>query len=91
MNLQDGYRRAFRTAFGEVLLIHENGQSLLIDRHCPHAGQALDRAPISDGCITCPLHGIRFSLSSGHPHTPACAALRVHAIAYEGNSLGIDC
>lgn len=32
---------------------------------CPHLGGPLDRAPIEDGCITCPWHGYRFDLRTG--------------------------
>ena len=32
---------------------------------CPHAGGPLQDGLVADGCVTCPLHGWRFDLSSG--------------------------
>jgi nitrite reductase (NADH) small subunit len=32
---------------------------------CPHAGGPLQDGLVADGCVTCPLHGWRFELSSG--------------------------
>ncbi len=90
INLHDGYRRPFRTVHGEVLLIHENGETLLINRHCPHRGLPLDSARLEGGCLTCPHHQLRFSLRDGRPLNGDCAALGVHAVAYEGNSLGLE-
>lgn len=90
INLEEGYRRVFRTGQGELLLLHEAGETVLIDRHCPHAGQRLDDAPVRDGCIVCPLHLLRFSLRDGRPHTPACKPLGVYPLVYEGNTVGID-
>ena len=33
---------------------------------CPHMGGPLEDAPIVDGCITCPWHGYRFDVHTGH-------------------------
>ena len=54
----DGHRVAiFRTEDG----VH----ALAAD--CPHAGGPLQDGLVADGCVTCPLHGRRFSLRSGEP------------------------
>jgi nitrite reductase (NADH) small subunit len=36
-----------------------------IDAHCPHAAGPLADGIVADSCVTCPLHGRRFDLSSG--------------------------
>jgi nitrite reductase/ring-hydroxylating ferredoxin subunit len=90
INLEDGYRRVVRIDDREMLLLQEHGERHLCARRCPHAGQILDQAPVSADCITCPRHGIRFSLDDGEPQPDQCERLRVYEIVYEGNSLGID-
>jgi nitrite reductase (NADH) small subunit len=36
-----------------------------LDAHCPHAGGPLADGIVADACVTCPLHGRRFDLSTG--------------------------
>jgi nitrite reductase (NADH) small subunit len=36
-----------------------------IDAHCPHAAGPLHDGIVADSCVTCPLHGRRFDLSTG--------------------------
>lgn len=67
INLHDGYRRAFRVQHKELLLIQDAEERYLIDRHCPHAGQRLDKASVNAGMIVCPRHGQCFLLSDGSP------------------------
>jgi nitrite reductase/ring-hydroxylating ferredoxin subunit len=90
INLFDGYRRAFRIDGVEVLLVQEEGQRWIFGRRCPHAGQALDEAPVSADCVQCPRHGYRFSLQDGSALGPPCASLPVYTVVYEGNRLGVD-
>ena len=90
INLHDGYRRVFRGKNGELLLIQEEGELALIDRICPHREAPLDHGPVGDGCITCPLHRLSFSLSTGENVNGYARPLRVHELVYEGNTLGID-
>ena len=52
----DGRRIAvFRTAEGLFALDHA----------CPHKGGPLGDGLVADGCVTCPLHGLRFDLRTG--------------------------
>jgi nitrite reductase/ring-hydroxylating ferredoxin subunit len=90
INLHDGYRRTFRVDGGEVLLLQENGERWLIERHCPHAGQALDNAAVEGATIRCPRHGYCFSLDHGQALEAPCGALGIHSLVYEGNSIGVD-
>jgi nitrite reductase (NADH) small subunit len=36
-----------------------------IDAHCPHAYGPLHDGIVADACVTCPLHGRRFDLTTG--------------------------
>ena len=36
-----------------------------IDHACPHSGGPLSDGIVADDCVTCPLHGRRFSLMTG--------------------------
>ncbi len=90
INLHDGYRGAFRTSRGEVLLLQDEGEAFLLARHCPHQEALLDAAPCANGVITCPRHELAFSMRDGHCVNGNCGSLRVYPIAYEGNTLGVD-
>ncbi|WP_439106899.1 Rieske (2Fe-2S) protein [Congregibacter sp.] len=90
MNLHDGYRKVVTVRGRQLLLLQEGGALHLIDRHCPHQGQALDGARVDSGLLTCPKHGIQFSLRSGTASGHECAALGVHTVVYEGNTVGVD-
>jgi nitrite reductase (NADH) small subunit len=36
-----------------------------LDAHCPHAAGPLADGIVADACVTCPLHGRRFDLTTG--------------------------
>ena len=36
-----------------------------VDHACPHAGGPLSDGIVAQGCVTCPLHGLRFDLHTG--------------------------
>jgi nitrite reductase (NADH) small subunit len=52
-----------------------------IDAYCPHAGGPLADGIVADSCVTCPLHGRRFDLATGHalngPETVTVHEVRV--------------
>lgn len=90
INLYDGYRGVFRVGQRDLLLLQEGGELRLLDRYCPHAGQALDQAACIDNTLRCPRHGYCFSLQDGRVLEGACPALRLYPLAFEGNSVGVD-
>jgi nitrite reductase (NADH) small subunit len=53
-----------------------------IDAHCPHAAGPLADGIVADACVTCPLHGRRFDLATGHalngPEAVAVHEVREH-------------
>jgi len=89
--LIDGYRRVFRVAGEELLLLVENGRPYLLKNRCPHLGASLARASLTPEGIRCPGHGMVFSLETGCAQSgPECSdRLEFVPLAYEGNTLGI--
>ena len=59
-----------------------------IDAHCPHAAGPLADGIVADSCVTCPLHGRRFDLTTGEalngPETVA-----VHEVRVEGGEIWV--
>ena len=90
MELDEGFRRVVRVGAREYLLLHSDGQTHLIERHCPHAGAPLDRSAVGEGILTCPRHGIRFDLRTGRPDTAGCAVLQRYQLTYDGDRIGVD-
>lgn len=89
--LYDGYRKAFALDGQPLLLLQENGKTLLIKNSCPHAGAALTYATCTGSAIRCPLHGMEFDLTTGRSRNPACAnALQFLPLIYEGSNIGVD-
>ena len=55
-----------------------------IDAHCPHAAGPLADGIVADSCVTCPLHGRRFDLTTGEAlNGPEQVA--VHAVRVDGD------
>jgi len=90
LNLYDGYRRAFMVAGKPLLLIQEQGKRVLILNQCPHMQAPMERGSIQDGLIQCPVHGMRFDLLSGKALGECQERLQFLAIAYDGNTLGVN-
>jgi len=92
-NLHDGYRRAVMVDGRRLLLLQAAGRHYLIGARCPHYDQPLDKATISGGVITCPMHGYRFDLDSGSGTDAAgervSCRLPCYALDYRGNEVGL--
>ncbi|EKF74098.1 hypothetical protein A11A3_10581 [Alcanivorax hongdengensis A-11-3] len=89
IDLYDGLRMPVRVGREELLLIHEQGQSWLFQRRCPHADFPLDRATLHGNQLRCPGHGLEFSLRNGHCQSHNYV-LQQYSLAYEGQWLGVD-
>lgn len=89
--LCDGYRKPFKIAGQQLLLLQEGGKTYLIKNQCPHAGAPLTQATSADNVLRCPLHGIEFELTTGRSRSPACVgALQFLPLVYEGNTVGVE-
>lgn len=59
-----------------------------IDAHCPHAAGPLADGIVADSCVTCPLHGRRFDLTTGLALN-GDEAVSVHEIREEDGELWV--
>ena len=89
LDLHDGLRLPVKVGRLELLLIHEEGETRLMQRRCPHADFPLDRCTISHGELRCPGHGLTFSLRSGRCLS-ASYQLEQYRVDYDGPWLGVD-
>jgi nitrite reductase/ring-hydroxylating ferredoxin subunit len=70
----------------DLALFRVGGQIAAIDNNCPHAGGSLADGSLADGCVTCPLHGWKFDVTTGtgaepeHPHAQV-ASFRTKIVA----------
>ena len=90
--LSEGYRKAFRVADCELLLLVHQGQPHIVEALCPHMGSRLDAGELRDGCIQCPHHLFRFALDSGECRTQGalCDPLRTLPTAELDDWIGVD-
>ena len=60
-----------------------------LDHACPHAGGPLADGIVADRCVTCPLHGWRFDLATGHAQN-ADASVAVHDVVERDGELWLQ-
>ena len=91
--LADGFSTTVRVRGRQLMLIHADGQSWIIDSCCPHAGASLVKGRVAGGCIRCPKHGIEFDLGSGAPLGGEVVAGVAPLVRYrpvvEGDEIGL--
>ena len=89
--LYDGYRKAVKLAGHDLLLLQENGKTLLVKNQCPHAGAPLTHATCVNNSLRCPVHGIEFDLTTGRSRSSVCAqTLQFLPLIYDGSNIGVD-
>ena len=57
-----------------------------IDQACPHAGGPLSDGIVAGGCVTCPLHGLRFDLQTGRG-SDGCSNVRTYDVLERDGAL----
>jgi 3-phenylpropionate/trans-cinnamate dioxygenase ferredoxin subunit len=74
-----------------VLVVNLGGVPYAIDDTCNHAGDSLARGELSGCLISCPAHGYRFDVRTGHLVEPVglCDAQRTFEVAAEGDEFAI--
>jgi nitrite reductase/ring-hydroxylating ferredoxin subunit len=93
INMYDGYRKQFVVNRQELLLVQDVGEHFILQSNCPHKHWPLINATFDQGLVTCQKHNISFNLTNGQAANideGNCLQLKTYAVAYEGNSLGID-
>jgi nitrite reductase/ring-hydroxylating ferredoxin subunit/uncharacterized membrane protein len=63
--LTEGVPRRVEVDGVALLVVRDGGQVRVLSNRCTHRGGSLSDGEISDGCVTCPLHGSRFRLADG--------------------------
>lgn len=53
-----------------LAIVETDGQYYALENRCTHKGGALGEGTVTDGTLTCPLHGAQFDVHSGEPTTP---------------------
>jgi nitrite reductase/ring-hydroxylating ferredoxin subunit len=64
-DLPDDSPTAVEVEGRQIMLYRHGGHLYVIDNICSHAGGLLNRGPVENLTVTCPLHGSRFALDSG--------------------------
>lgn len=90
--LYDGYRRVFRVAGREWILLQEEGRLYCIANQCPHLQAPLAQASIANNVLRCSTHGIEFNLRSGMALNPlSCRhSLTFLPLIYDANQVGVE-
>ncbi|MCI4331831.1 MAG: Rieske 2Fe-2S domain-containing protein [Thermoplasmata archaeon] len=74
-----------------VAVFNAGGALFAVDARCTHVGGPLDRGRVSEGIVTCPLHGSQFDLATGKVmHGPASNPLRAYRARVEAGSLVLE-
>jgi nitrite reductase (NADH) small subunit len=55
-----------------------------IEGRCPHAGGPLADGIVADRCVTCPLHGWRFDLTTGESSNPGTRVATFEVVERDG-------
>src|ERR1051325_6534997 len=67
-----------------------SGGFYAFDEYCTHAAATLADADIEEGVITCPLHGAKFSVTTGAALTlPAVEPVKMYEVKTEGDEVFI--
>jgi nitrite reductase/ring-hydroxylating ferredoxin subunit/uncharacterized membrane protein len=64
-DLPEGESRYAEVGGVGVMVARHQGQVYALSNRCVHRGGPLDEGELSDGCVTCPLHGSTFRLEDG--------------------------
>jgi nitrite reductase/ring-hydroxylating ferredoxin subunit len=73
-----GGKKVVETSSGRVLLAEDGGVLFAVSNKCSHLGlplvgkTALLQGEVANGCVTCPAHKTRFSLSTGEVQGEWC-------------------
>ncbi|MDY7560526.1 Rieske 2Fe-2S domain-containing protein [Pseudomonas sp. 10B1] len=90
INLNDGYRQTFKVGGRDLLLLVVDNQPLLLEDSCPHQGAALRTGTLVGRVLRCQRHGIEFLLPSGKALGALCPGLKMFALSYDGDRIGVD-
>lgn len=75
-----------------VLVCNSNGKHFAVQNRCTHQDTPLEKGRVRNGFISCPLHGVRFSLETGVPMGVELTRipLRTYAVVEEEGMIKVD-
>ncbi|AUX35062.1 MULTISPECIES: Rieske 2Fe-2S domain-containing protein [Sorangium] len=80
--IPEGEGRAFHVGGCEVAVFRTRaGELFAVQARCPHREGPLADGLLGGNVVQCPLHGIAFDLSTGHPIGAECSALACFEVA----------
>jgi len=86
-----GSKRAFKVGTRRVALFNIAGKLHAMDDVCPHAGASLAAGPLRDTCIMCPLHAIKFDVTTGQPvGFQGIEPLQCFPVTVNGDAIAIE-
>ena len=81
--------RSVRVGDMRVAIFRLAGGWAAIEHACPHKGGPLSDGIVADDCVTCPLHGQRFSLLTGERQDGDGAGVRTYEVRERDGQLDI--
>lgn len=90
-HLHEAYSRPFNVAGQQLLLVHSNGISYIVNNRCPQHECLLHEGVVRDGKIYCQHRGDYFDLTSGKPggQSSACRSLTQYQVQLEQDVIGV--
>ena len=86
-----GQGREFVVAGATVAIFRQrDGRLFAIDGVCPHRGGPLAEGVVGDGKVVCPLHALKFDLTTGRCLGGDAGAVRVHFVRREAGRLRLS-
>lgn len=74
----------------EIVLVRSEGEVFALEDRCSHEEFPLSDGEVTDGEITCALHGARFDLATGTPRAlPAVTPVRTYEVRVEGDDVQV--
>ncbi|MFP6794238.1 MAG: Rieske 2Fe-2S domain-containing protein [Pseudomonadales bacterium] len=74
-----------------ILLCNSGGSHFAIRNQCTHQNSPLAEGRVRNGFISCPLHGVRFDLSTGEPRgTLTRVPVKTYAVRDEDGMIVIS-
>lgn len=90
LDVYEGLVMPVTVAGHQLLYIHQHGEDILVQRHCPHGGRALDNATLDGRQLRCPGHGLTFDLKTGLCVEQPQFKLARFSVVYDGQWLAVD-
>lgn len=80
-----GEGRTFAAGGREVAVFRTRGGAVhATEARCPHRGGPLADGMVGGGVLVCPLHAMKFDLSSGAAVGHGCGPVRIHPVRLSG-------